>query len=142
MTISKLELQQHYLDTIYSVFINNKKYDIRIGKLPPPAIQEVINKDKYAAVLTAWNPRSQSLSLVKNKTRNIELNRKLKEYVVFDAVGQGADLEWLAEESCFIVGISKEEVEILAIEYEQYAYVWLEEGKEASLIFTDVWQSQ
>lgn len=139
MTISKIELQQHYLDTTYSVFISNKKCDIRIGKLLPPAIQEVINKEKFAAVLTAWNPRSQPLSLVENKSRNIELNSKLKEYEVFDALGQGNDLEWLAEESFFIVGISKEQVEVFAIEYEQYAYVWLEANKEVSLIFTNIW---
>lgn len=141
MSNSKLELQQHYLDTTYLVFINDEQYDIKINKLLPPAIQELIKKEKTAAVLTAWNPRSQKLSLVENKSRNLELKRKLNNYLVFEAAGQGADLEWITEESFFILGVSKKDVELLAVEYEQYAYVWLQSGNLASLEFSSIWQS-
>jgi len=142
--MSKSELEKHYLDTTYSIFINEEQYDIKIGKTLPSAIQKLLNSEKSAAILTAWNPRSQLLSSKENKARNNELNSALNQYSVFRALGQGSglsDTSWPAEESYFILGIKKEEADILAVEYGQYAYVWLESEKPASLIFTRLWPS-
>ncbi len=137
----KSELEKAYLDTTYLVFVDGEKYDIKIEKPLPPVIQKLVNKERTAVILTAWNPRSQALSLPDNKSRNNELNLKIKNYTVFNAVGQGEELSWPAEESFFILGIEKNQADILAVEYEQYAYVWLESEKPASLIFTHIWQS-
>lgn len=139
--MSKKELEQHYLNTTYSVFIDEKQYDIKIGKPLPQVIKKIVNKEKSAVILTAWNPRSQALSLLENKSRNNELNLKLKNYTVLNVVGQGEDPSWPAEESYLIQGIDKNQVDMLAIEYEQYAYVWCESEKPASLIFTHLWPS-
>jgi len=137
----KKELEQNYLNTTYLVFIDEKQYDIKIEKPLPPVIQKLVNKERTAVILTAWNPRSQALSLPDNKSRNNELNLKVKNYTVFNAVGQGEELSWPAEESFFILGIEKNQADVLAIEYEQYAYVWIESEKPVSLIFTHIWQS-
>ena len=137
--MAKQQLEQHYLDTTYSVFIDEKQYDVKIGKPLPPAIQKLVNKETSAVILTAWNPRSKALSLQKNKSKNNKLSSQLKNYTVFNAVGQGEDLSWLAEESFFVLGIEKSEAETLAVKYEQYAYVWLENKKPASLVFTSIW---
>lgn len=139
--MSKIELEKHYLDTTYSIFINEEQYDINIGKTFPSAIQKLLNKEKSAAILTAWNPRSQLLPSKENKDCNDELNSALNQYTVFRAVGQGSDTSWQAEESYFITGIKKEEADKFAVEYGQYAYVWLESEKPASLIFTRLWPS-
>jgi len=140
--MSKKELEQHYLNTTYSVFIDEKKCAIKINKPLPAVIQKLVNKEKSAAILTAWNPRSQALSLAENKSRNNELILKLKNYTIFNAVGQGEDPSWLAEESYLIPGIEKSQADIMAVKFEQYAYVWCESEKPASLIFTQLWQNK
>lgn len=134
----KNELKKAYLDTTYSVFIDKNKYPVNIEKPLPFVINSLINEEQSAAIITAWNPKSKLLSVEENIKRNTKLNAKLKNYTVFKAEGQGEDLSWLAEESFFILGINKKEANILAIEYEQYAYVWLEKKGLASLIFTDI----
>lgn len=139
--MSKADLEKCYLETTYSVFIDDEKYNIEIGKSHPSVLQKLVSKKKSAAILTAWNPKSQILSLSENKSRNIELKSCLKNYTVFNALGQGMDLTWQPEESFFIQGITKIEVDKLAIEFEQFAYVWCERNKLASLIFTDIWLS-
>ena len=142
--MSKSELEKHYLDTTYSIFINEEQYDIKIGKPLSPTIQNLVNNEKSAVILTACNPRSQPLSSQENKERNYKLKLQLKDFIVFNALGQGSDLSdtsWFAEESYFILGIKKKEAELLAVEYEQYAYVWFESEKPAALIFTHIWQS-
>ena len=138
--MSKADLEIRYRETVYSVFINKEQYDIKIGKPLPPFIQKLINKEKTAVILTAWNPKSQSLSLSDNHHRNSKLKELIKNYTIFYAVGQGVDSSWLAEESFFILGITKIEADKLAIEFEQFAYVWLERENTASLVFTNIWQ--
>ena len=141
MEKSQLEqLEQHYLDTAYLVFIDGEQYDINIGKPLPPDIEKLVNKEKSAVILTAWNPRSEPLSLQENRARNIELKSKLKMHTVFEVLGQGDDLLWNAEESFFVIGLNKADAERIAVEYGQYAYVSLENIKPASLIFTSIWK--
>lgn len=140
MSIRKQELEQHYRETTYSIFTENKQHDISIDKPLPTEIQQLVNKETTAVILTAWNPRSQAFPLAENKSRNIELNTNLQNYTVLNALGQGNDLDWSAEESFFILGINKSEAEKLAVEYEQYAYVWLESKKAACLVFSGIWQ--
>ena len=139
----KNELEKAYLDTTYSVFIDNNKYDIKIGDPIPSIVTQLFDneKEKSAVILTAWNPRSKTLSLEENKTRNNKLHSYLKNnnYTVYKALGQGNDASWPAEESFFIVELNKDDAEKIAVEHGQYAYVWCESEKTASLIFTHLW---
>lgn len=138
---AKKQLEQSYLDTTYSVFTNNEKYDLYINQLIPSEIEQLL-ENKSAVILTAWNPRSQALSIEDNMLRNLDLLRSLSnmDYLVFEALGQGADPSWPAEMSFLIIGITQKEAENMAIEHEQYAYVWLEKGKPISLEFSDIWE--
>ena len=136
--MSKEKLKQHYLTTTYVVFFDNNKYDIRINEPIPSAINQLL-KSQPAAILTAWNPRSQPFPLHENKTRNNYLCALLNNDLVLDALGQGDDAMWPAEESFCILGMTKDEVEKLAVDFGQYAYIWLEHDKAASLEFSDVW---
>lgn len=141
----KSELEKHYLDTTYSIFIDKNKFDIKIGQAIPLFINQLISqeKEKSAAIITAWNPRSQALSVKENQERNKDLCSSVteKNYSIYDALGQGKDSTWPAEESFFVVGISKKQVELLAVEHKQNAYVWIENEKPVSLIFTKLWWS-
>ena len=138
--MSRNELEHHYLDTTYSIFIDKEQYDIKIGKLLPTVILNLVNKEKSAVILTAWNPRSLPLSSEENKVRNTKLILALSQYTFFTALGKGRDTSWQAEESYLVLGIQKEDANKLAVEYGQYAYIWLESEKPASLIFTHIWQ--
>ena len=138
----KKELEKHYLATTYSVFIEKKQYDINIEQPLPKFIEKLVHKQKAAAILTAWNPRSQSLTLSENKSRNNQLIDKLSGYTLYKSMGQGEDTSWPAEESFCIIGINKAEVDKLAIEFEQYAYVWCDDSNTASLIFTELWNDK
>lgn len=137
----KQELKQHYLATTYSVLMGNNQYEINIGKKIPTQINHLLGKNKSAVILTAWNPRSQAFSSAENNDRNNLLKALLTKnnYSFYDALGQGDDATWPAEESFFIVGMNKDEAEQLAVEHGQYAYVLLESEKPASLIFTSLW---
>lgn len=134
------ELEKAYLDTTYSVLVDGEKYDIKIGKQIPSVINCLFENEneKSAVILTAWNPRSKALSLEENKERNNKLHSYLKnnKYIIYKALGQGKDASWPAEESFFIPGVTRETAEQYAVEYGQYAYVWCEIEKPASLIFT------
>lgn len=142
--MDKAELEQHYLDSIYTVFFVNKKHEIKIGEIAPTVINELLKKAKTAVILTAWNPRSQPFSLQENKSRNNYLRVSLMKnnFSIFDAIGEGKDesgSEWPAEESFLIPGIAKEDVEKIAVEYGQNAYVLLEYDKPAVLEFSKIW---
>jgi hypothetical protein len=140
--VIKTQLEQHYLDTIYSVLINEQQYNIKITEDVPSAIKEILElaKEKTAVILTAWNPKSKLLSSQENKERNKKLDLTLRnnDYPVFKALGKGDNL-WPAEESFFIIGIKKEDAEQLAVEFGQNAFVWIDSEEPTSLIFTEIW---
>lgn len=137
----KTELKQSYIDTTYSVFVENTQYDIKIGKTLPSAITKLLGNENTAAIITAWNPRSQAISLTENKSRNEVLYSKIKKFTVYKAIGEGSDPSWPAEDSYFILGINLKEIEQLAVEFEQNAYVWLETTKNAELAFSNIWRN-
>ena len=137
---SKEELKKSYLTTTYLVYIDGEQSAIKIGEPAPFVIKKLLDNGHTAVIITAWNPRSQAYSLEENKQRNINLLASLdNKYLVRNALGQGNDPSWQAEESFFILGMNQEVAEQLANDYEQYAYVWLEADTPASLVFTGIW---
>lgn len=137
------DLEQHYLDTIYFIFIEGKQYGIKIGEENLPVINQLFEKENKttAAILTAWNPRSQAIDFQQNKLRNSDLYNLLEEkkYCFYEALGKGKDTRWPAEEGYIILGLSKEEADKIAANYEQNAYVWLQQDKPVSLEYTSIW---
>ena len=79
-----------------------------------------------AAFITAWNPRSRKLSGDENDDRQsallLEIEQLRHNYLV--AYGERAD--W-REYSYFVMGISKENASDLAQQFEQNAYVWIDD---------------
>lgn len=139
----KTDLEQYYLDTIYFIFLSGKQYGIKIGEENLPVINQLFKQENVtsAVILTAWNPRSQAIDFQQNKLRNNDLYSfiEAQQYIFFEALGKGKDPSWPAEEGYIILGISKEEAEKLAVQYEQNAYVWLEKDKPVALEYTPIW---
>jgi len=137
------DLEQHYLNTVYFIFIAGKQYGIKIGEDNLPVVNHVFKQVKVttAAILTAWNPRSEVIDFQQNKLRNNDLYNVLKEkkYIFHKALGKGIDPTWPAEEGYIILGLTKEDAEKLAVKHEQNAYVWIEKDKTVTLEYTPVW---
>ena len=104
-----------YDNTHFRISHNAEEIDFTIDTLPS---YEPFNAP--FAILTAWNPNNQPLSLEENTVRNEALFEKLLEYGhPFDeALGY---LEEHSEESYCIYGIGFEEAIELAKAFEQYA---------------------
>lgn len=139
----KKELERAYFNTLYSVFSADKAYAVKISE---PIVKEVTTlldntKNHSGVILTAWNPHSNEASRNENNRQNYALSQDLirNNFIYYDALGEGQDTSWEAEESFFIIDISKEQAEHLAVKYKQNAYVWLQKNKPVELIFSAVW---
>lgn len=101
--------------THFRITHNGEEIDFTIDTLPAYAPFNV-----PFAILTAWNPNNQPLSLEKNTLRNEQLFEKLLEsgYRFDEALGY---LDEHSEESYCIYGIGFEEAIALAKAFEQYA---------------------
>lgn len=79
-----------------------------------------------AAFITAWNPRSQKLSLDENYDRQAKLLDEIEKLRLNYFVGRGEHpSEGWVEDSYLVLGINQDQAEALAREFEQHAYVWL-----------------
>jgi len=141
--MSKKTLVRAYLNTRYSVYFAGETYIVKVSEPPVKGMSALLEKNDihYGAILTAWNPRSHKTTAVENKKQNDALSRYLikNNFIYYDALGEGQDSSWPAEESFFIIGISKEKAESLALEYKQNAYIWLQQNKPVELVFTAIW---
>jgi len=141
--MNKKILERAYLNTRYFVHFAGETYMVKISEPPVEGVSALLEKNNMhsAVILTAWNPRSHKTTAVENKKQNNALSRYLikNNFIYYDALGEGQDSSWPAEESFFIIGISKEQAESLALEYEQNAYIWLQHNKPVELVFTAIW---
>lgn len=104
-----------YDKTHFRITHNGDISDFSIDTLPSS-----VPFNQNFAILTAWNPNNQPLSLEENTVRNEQLFETLLEsgYLFDEALGY---LEEHSEESYCIYGISFEEAIELAKQYDQYA---------------------
>jgi hypothetical protein len=104
-----------YDKTHFRITHNGDISDFSIDTLP-----STVPFNQNFAILTAWNPNNQPLSLEENTLRNEQLFETLLEsgYLFDEALGY---LEEHSEESYCIYGIRFEEAIDLAKQYDQYA---------------------
>jgi hypothetical protein len=104
-----------YDQTHFRITRNGWERDFTIDTLPSDA-----PFDQPFAILTAWNPNNQPLSLEENTKRNTALFSQLmdSDYVFDSALGY---LDEHSEESYCLYGIGFEEAMALAKQYDQYA---------------------
>ena len=90
-----------------------------------------------AAMLTAFNPYSRRAGEADNAAAQCRLKRVLDAagYAMLEAEGIGRDERWPAEPKFLIFGIPLEAAKRLARQFRQNAFVWLEPGQAAALVF-------
>lgn len=93
-----------------------------------PAVDALLREVgvRNAVFLTAWNPRSQSLSKAENEMRNNLLLKRihqLGQYRVLAGEGRGRGGGWIPERSFLVLGMPRRDANHLADEFNQNAYV-------------------
>ena len=94
------------------------------------------NRVASAAIITAWNPYSKSLSSEENQLRNEQLKNELtlRSFKVIDGFGQDPLGQWDGEDSFLVLGISLESSKKLGVQYEQNAIIWSDKDAIPKLI--------
>ena len=140
--MTREELEHAYLDSVYSVLYNGREYEVIIGECSERLMDALFENTNIQSgiILTAWNPESQICSVIENKITNAKLSDDLisHDFTYYDAIGRARNSSW-QEESFFIIDVSKQQAECLAVKYQQNAYIWIEQNKPAELIFSSLW---
>lgn len=126
---SKLDptLKQTYLETDY-VVSDDPPLLLNIGvKNGDAQILLASMGVKTGAFITAWNPGSQALSDDENDDRQYQLLTEIEKHRLNYLVGFGERQDW-REYSYLVLGISRELASSLATQFEQNAYVWIDES--------------
>lgn len=86
-----------------------------------------------AAFITAWNPGSRTLSDDENDARQAELLGEIEARRLNYLVGYGERKDWL-EYSYLVLGINRDSARELAEQFEQNAFVWLDQSGVPELV--------
>lgn len=135
--ISK-ELKQAYEDTLFSAQLATS-VDFKHGEASAKADALLVLFDVQTAILiTAWNPYSEPKTKEENEAAQARLEAELtaKGIRFLPAIGKGTSDEW-AEPSVLALGVEFLAAQTLAVKYQQNAYLWIEKGFPAELIYPD-----
>jgi hypothetical protein len=77
-----------------------------------------------AAFITAWNPRSEQLTVDENDDRQGMLLTDIEKIRLNYLVGYGQLDDW-QEYSYLVLGIDKDQATAMATRFEQNVYVWI-----------------
>lgn len=131
-------LLEQYKNTDYWFVVNGQKMTLSVGS--PNSDFNTLCHDfscKTGAFITAFNPQSRQLTLEDNRERNQQLEAELvgfKDIRYFYGAGQDRSLQWPAEESFMVLGLSQQTAIDLARRYQQNAFLWIEHRQAAVLI--------
>ena len=137
--------QERQLAAQFEQAYRNTDYITRVATLRIaercPSMDALLRADglETAVFLTAWNPRSQTLSKRENRRRNARMLERLHEldhHRVFTGEGRGRAGRWTPERSFLVLGMSRRDAKRLAEEFEQNAYVEYTAGGRAKLIWS------
>jgi hypothetical protein len=98
------------------------------------------NRWGYAAVITAFNPKSVERSKEQNDRANHLLEKRILSdgYQYFFGAGEGDDPDWPPEDSFLICGIDMKSALKLAEEFGQYAIAFHTKGRETTIELTEI----
>ena len=126
-----LVLLQAYLDTDYVIDLGEEtKPSVLLAGEAYPDELDRYSWEKGLAVITAWNPCSQSLSLNDNQSRQKALMSELQRNgfgPIYPAVGKSRSGAW-AEDSLAIFDISMQDAQHFGQLYGQNAILWVSRG--------------
>jgi len=132
------ELLQAYMETEFFV-LAEPAFKMQIGLHCPELAQLMTERNtKCAAFITACNPFSKQLHPEENEQRQQELKAQLKTRGLgsLDGIGQHTSNKWPGEYSYLILNLSRESAKVLAVQYEQNAFVWAAETAVPELVKT------
>ena len=121
-------LVRAYREAIYIVNEGNEAISLKVGEVSHELASLMsFHKAHTAAILTAYNPYSETKTLEENESSQARLKNalSLKAKSCINAIGTDAKREWEAEPSILALGISLQDAEILADEYGQNAFIWI-----------------
>ncbi len=134
------QLEAAYRRSVYWVAWPTSYIAIRIGQMSAE-IDDQLQRLGYEdwAVITANNPCSRLLTPSENQSRNAELYSILRSLncEIVPAWGVGHDGAWPPEESFWVSGLSREQVQTVARRFEQAAIVYGRIAEPAQLVAID-----
>jgi hypothetical protein len=122
------QLIKAYRQASYVVFEDDSEIVLKVGKVSPELVTIMKNNNvNCAAFLTAYNPHSQQLELKENEQSQAKLIGELQSLNINYLLGEGRDDsgKWRAESSVLALGINLQNAEILAEQFKQNAFVWI-----------------
>ena len=117
-------------DDLLEAYRNSKyvvpelKLTILLNTNPIKVNEHLDGKNGTFCFITAFNPYSELLSNEENLGQNRSLLEDLKDYTIFKGYGQDFKGKWLAEDSFFVMGITKERAIELGNKYKQNAILF------------------
>ena len=130
-------LQTAYEQAIYEVYNGKETIALRIGhccpKLDALMIQQGFNT---WALITAYNPYSQSLSAPENQQRHQKLVEYLQLKLTYlPAVGRDTDGIWTPEQSLCIFDVELQQAIAIGQKFDQNAIVYGELNQQIELVW-------
>ena len=122
------ELVKAYREAIYIVNAEDDAISLKVGEVNSKLASLMhANGVTTAAVLTAHNPFSEVRSIEENEQSQSRLLNALTQISksCINAIGTDAKNEWDPEPSIFALGVSFQDAEMLADEYGQNAFIWI-----------------
>ncbi len=111
---------------------------LRIGHSSTPCDEILrVHRAMTAAVITAYNPRSRKRSAVENASAHRALNEAVTRMgkTALPSRARAPDGSWPVEPGLFVLEIAGIEALALAQRFDQFAFVWIERGGPATLVF-------
>lgn len=133
------DLEVAFTETHYIVH-HQPPFTMNIGVFCPD-LEKLMTEHKamYAAFITAWNPFARQLSDKENEARlqtlKVSLSQRGLTYI--DGIGQHPGNGWPGEPSVLILDMGREAVQALARQYEQLAFVWVDQTAVPALMLPD-----
>jgi hypothetical protein len=122
------QLVRAYREARYSINQNPTIIELRIGEVNSALVQLMRDRQvSTAAVLTAYNPYSESKGHAENAAAQQQLLQDLAKQGIatLSALGSDPSGAWESEPSVLALGITLQQVEALADQYGQNAFVWV-----------------
>lgn len=120
-------LMQAYKNALYVARLPHATIELRVGE-PCPLLADwlVAQGVKTAAFLTAFNPRSEVLSLQENESRHAQLLAAIAQLGLPACDGYGTDEggDWPREISALVTGITLAQAMLLAEKFAQNAFLF------------------
>jgi hypothetical protein len=122
------QLVRAYREARYSINQNPSIIELRIGEANSALVQLMRDRQvSTAAVLTAYNPYSESKSQAENAAAQQQLLQDLAKHGIatLSALGSDPNGAWEPEPNVLALGISLQQAEALADQYGQNAFIWV-----------------